>query len=67
MKKSFKFSLAAVAAALSFLSGQIQAAEQTVKYVFLFIGDGMSMPQRMLANEYSEKLGKGTLPAGILL
>ena len=25
-----------------------------VKYVFLFIGDGMSIPQRMTAEEYNE-------------
>ncbi|MBE6367359.1 MAG: alkaline phosphatase [Lentisphaerae bacterium] len=32
-----------------------------VKYVFLFIGDGMSIPQRMLAEEYSVKTGQGKL------
>ncbi|MBO7166543.1 MAG: alkaline phosphatase [Kiritimatiellae bacterium] len=31
------------------------------KYVFVFIGDGMSVPQRMVAEEYSQKLGKGKL------
>ena len=31
------------------------------RYVFLFIGDGMSMPQRMLAEEFSRKTGKGAL------
>ena len=30
------------------------------KYVFLFIGDGMSLPQRMMAEEFNRKLtGKG--------
>lgn len=32
-----------------------------VKYVFLFIGDGMSIPQRMTAEEYSLKTGRGRL------
>lgn len=32
-----------------------------VKYVFLFIGDGMSIPQRMTAEEFSVKTGKGRL------
>lgn len=31
------------------------------RYVFLFIGDGMSLPQRMLAEEFSRKTGKGPL------
>ena len=32
-----------------------------VKYVFLFIGDGMSIPQRMMAEEYSKRIGQGKL------
>ena len=32
-----------------------------VKYVFLFIGDGMSVPQRMIADEFSRKSGNGQL------
>ena len=32
-----------------------------VKYVFLFIGDGMSIPQRMAAEEFSMKNGNGKL------
>ena len=32
-----------------------------VKYVFLFIGDGMSIPQRMTAEEFSKKIGNGKL------
>ena len=32
-----------------------------VKYVFLFIGDGMSLPQRMSAEEFSKKIGNGKL------
>ena len=31
------------------------------KYVFLFIGDGMSTPQRLTAEEYSIHLGRGEL------
>ena len=31
------------------------------KYVFLFIGDGMSVPQRMTAEEFSRKSGAGPL------
>ena len=35
-------------------------AGETVKYVFLFIGDGMSIPQRMTAEEFSRiNTGKG--------
>ena len=36
------------------------------KYVFLFIGDGMSMPQRMVAEEFSEKIGHGPLAMNTL-
>ena len=32
-----------------------------VKYVFLFIGDGLSLPQRMTAEEFSSKIGTGKL------
>ena len=31
------------------------------KYVFLFIGDGMSTPQRMVAEEFAAKIGYGRL------
>ncbi len=31
------------------------------KYVFLFIGDGMSMPQRMVADEFAKVTGYGEL------
>ena len=43
--------------ALAFALG----AAEKVKYVFLFIGDGMSMPQRMLAEDYLFKTGRGKL------
>ena len=36
-------------------------AEKHPKYIFLFIGDGMAAPQRMTANEFSVKMGKGVL------
>lgn len=32
-----------------------------IKYIFLFIGDGMSTPQRMVAEEFSLKTGGGRL------
>ena len=28
------------------------------KYIFLFIGDGMSIPQRMIADEFARKIGR---------
>lgn len=31
------------------------------KYLILFIGDGMSTPQRMIADEFSRKVGRGPL------
>ena len=67
MKRSLFTALAAGA----FLAlSAVQVAAQTeadqlknlkpVKYVFLFIGDGMSLPQRMMAEEFSMKTtGKG--------
>lgn len=36
------------------------------KYVFLFIGDGMATPQRMAAEVFSEKIGRGPLAMNIL-
>ena len=36
------------------------------KYIFLFIGDGMSTPQRMIADEFSRKLGNGQLAINTL-
>ena len=36
------------------------------KYVFLFIGDGMSVPQRMTAEEFSRKSGAGSLAMNAL-
>ena len=51
--KSFVFSLLCAAA--------VQAFADSPKYVFLFIGDGMSFPQRMTAEEFSRKTGAGPL------
>ena len=36
-------------------------ADTGPKYVFLFIGDGMSTPQRMVAEDFAEKIGYGQL------
>ena len=36
------------------------------KYVFLFIGDGMSTPQRMTAEEFARKTGYGSLAMNTL-
>lgn len=36
------------------------------KYVFLFIGDGMSTPQRMIAEEFSRKAGRGSLAMNVM-
>lgn len=48
-------------AAFMFIFVLLCNANERVKYVFLFIGDGMSTPQRMIAEEFSMKLGKGKL------
>lgn len=67
MKRSF---LAVLAAGAFLALSAVQVAAQTeadqlknlkpVKYVFLFIGDGMSLPQRMMAEEFSQStMGKG--------
>lgn len=47
-----------LALALVMLSSVTIAAP---KYVFLFIGDGMSTPQRMVADEFARKIGYGPL------
>ena len=38
-----------------------EAAGVKPKYIFLFIGDGMATPQRMIGNEFSRKMGRGDL------
>lgn len=42
------------------------AAGENPKYIFLFIGDGMSTPQRMIADEFSRALGQGQLAINTL-
>lgn len=39
---------------------------QAPKNVIIFIGDGMSVPQRMVAEEFSRKLGDGSLAMNTL-
>ena len=53
------YRLFALSFALLFVSVSLAAeAVKPVKYVFLFIGDGMSIPQRMMTDEYLNKLGE---------
>ena len=54
MKKLFLFFVLVCTVVLS-------AGEKLPKYIILFIGDGMSTPQRMMAEEFSRKTGKGEL------
>lgn len=51
----------AVASAAFALCATMLHARECPKYVFLFIGDGMSMPQRMVAEEFAAKTGYGEL------
>lgn len=46
---------------LSIIGSSWADEAKQVKYVFLLIGDGMSLPQRMLAEEYSKSIGGGEL------
>ena len=55
----FKFKTLAVAATAATV--WCAAFGATPKYVFLFIGDGLSVPQRMTAEEFSRKSGAGSL------
>ncbi len=57
--KKYGFLLLFVTAALSGII--CIGAEKPVKYVFLFIGDGLSSPQRMMASEYCKRTGKKDL------
>lgn len=55
----FRFALAFALTVLLSCSTLLAAdAVKPVKYVFLFIGDGMSIPQRMMAEEYVHRLGE---------
>ena len=51
MKNSF-FKLLAISAVM--FAAVLGAAEVKPKYIFLFIGDGMSIPQRLAAEEFSK-------------
>ncbi len=44
----------------------VAAGEELPRYVFLFIGDGMSTPQRMIASEFARKAGHGDLSINTL-
>jgi len=44
-----------------FCAALLFAAEAKPKYIILFIGDGMSVPQRMVAETYSLQSGRGRL------
>ena len=54
MKKLLTFAMLLLVSALL-------AAEKRPKYIFLFIGDGMSVPQRMIADEYASHTDHGPL------
>lgn len=58
MKKLLLFVLAASVALTVF--------GKEAKYIFLFIGDGMATPQRMIADEFSRKAGHGKLALNTL-
>lgn len=63
MKKTILVSL--LFYAISFFA-VLSASAANPKYVFLFIGDGLSVPQRMIADEFSRKEGKGQLAMNVL-
>ena len=52
-----KVLLAAVLIVASVCVIAAETAVKPVKYVFLFIGDGMSMPQRITADKFNQALG----------
>ncbi|MGN0867277.1 MAG: alkaline phosphatase [Oligosphaeraceae bacterium] len=56
MKKTFLIPLLVLGFCLAAL-----AEAASPKYVFLFIGDGMSVPQRSIAEEFSKQIGRGPL------
>ena len=51
---------------LGLLAVSAAACAAAPKYVFLFIGDGMSTPQRMVAEEFSRATGTGPLAMNAL-
>ena len=56
-----KVLLAAVLIVASVCVIAAETAVKPVKYVFLFIGDGMSMPQRITADKFNQALGNTKL------
>jgi alkaline phosphatase len=59
MSKEFPIRSFLFAAVCCLMVTAVSAAElRPVKYVFLFIGDGMSIPQRMMAEGYLKKLNQ---------
>lgn len=58
--------LVAVAAAAFAASVAPAAADAKPRNIVLFIGDGMSVPQRMVAEEFSRKAGNGALAMNAL-
>lgn len=62
MKRIFKFfsALAIILSCFSACAAQTRTLD-SVKYVFLFIGDGMSIPQRMMTDEFIRLSGGGGL------
>jgi len=58
MKNLYKTITAIFILAISATLSHLNAADvKSVKYVFLFIGDGMSIPQRMMTEEFLKKSG----------
>ena len=51
---------------LGLVAVSVVACAAAPKYVFLFIGDGMSTPQRMVAEEFSRATGTGPLAMNAL-
>ena len=66
MRRINILSLFAILLTVVFLSGCASDSAKKPKYVFLFIGDGMSLPQRMVAEEFSRITGRGKLAINTL-
>jgi len=56
-----RYLLTAFCLAMVFAVLQTANAQQSPKYIFLFIGDGMSIPQRMMADEFLKQAGEEPL------
>ena len=61
MKKFLRFWFVGILIISGWTLAAAETTPQPVKYVFLFIGDGMSLPQRMLTQEYLHSQGKDDL------